>query len=114
MTGQARNASSKRDVTTLRQLSPGCYKSRQLGSPHIEGCRRSTTKPPVLGTDQAISEIGGRILPDEKGLLDGRFILESNIVRIEQARDGFNDRILRQAVSGTRGPFRFQEKPMYL
>src|ERR1700674_2902854 len=79
---QVRNASSKRDVTTLRRFSSGSYKPRQLGSLHIEGRRRSTSKPSVLSTDQTISEIGSRILPDEKSLLDGRFILESNISRI--------------------------------
>jgi hypothetical protein len=53
-------------------------------------------------TIQAISEIGSRILPDEKSFLDGRFILESNIGRIEQqTRDGFNDQILWQTVSAT-------------
>ena len=64
-----------------RGFSSGSYKSRQLGSLHIQGRRRSTSKPSVLGADQTISEIGGRILPDEKRLLDGRFILESNISR---------------------------------
>ena len=48
LTGQARNASSKRDVTTLRRLSLGSYESRRLGSLHIEGCRRPTSKPSVL------------------------------------------------------------------
>jgi len=75
LTGQARNASNKRDVTTLRQLSSGSDKPRQLGSLQIKGCRRSTSKPSVFGTDQAISEIGSRILPDEKSLLDGWLIL---------------------------------------
>lgn len=64
-----------------RGFSSGSYKPRQLGSLHIEGRRRSTSKPSVLGADQTISEIGIRILPDEKRLLDGRFILESNISR---------------------------------
>ena len=41
-----------------------------------------------MGTDQTIGEIGGRVLPDEKRFLDGRFIFEANIVRIEQTRDG--------------------------
>jgi hypothetical protein len=34
-----------------RRLSLGRYKTRQLGSLQIEGCRRSTAKPSVLGTD---------------------------------------------------------------
>ena len=109
---EARNASSKCDVTTLRGLSSGSNKPWQLGSLHIEGCRRSTSKTSVLDTDQTICEIGSRILPDEKRLLDGRFILESNIDRIEQARDGFNDQILRQAVSATQHPFGFQENQL--
>ncbi|MCX7152132.1 MAG: hypothetical protein NT115_06305, partial [Proteobacteria bacterium] len=70
-------------MTTLGGLSLGSYKSRQLGSLHIEGCRRSTSEPSVLDADQTIGEIGSRILPDEKGLLDGRLILESNIGRVE-------------------------------
>ena len=75
------------------------YKSRQLGSLHIEGCRSSASKSSVLGTNQTISEIGSRILPDEKSLLDGRLILESNIARIEQTGDGLNDQIFWQTVS---------------
>jgi hypothetical protein len=112
VTGHARNASSKRVVTRLHRISLGSYKPRQLGSLHIESCRRSTSKPSVLGTDQTISEIGSRILPDEKSLFDGRLILESNIGSIEQARDGFNDQILRQAVSATQHPFGFQENQL--
>ena len=65
-----------------------------------------------MDTDQTIGEIGGRILPDEKSLLDGRLILESNIGRIEQARDDLNDQILRQAVSATQHPFGFQENQL--
>ncbi len=95
LTGQARNASSKRDVTMLRRLLSGSYESRQLGSLHIKCCCRSTTKSSVLGTYQTISEIGSRILPAEKSLLDGRLILKSNIGRFEQARNSFNDQILR-------------------
>jgi hypothetical protein len=64
-----------------RGFSSGSYKPRQLRSLHIEGRRRSTSKPSVLGADRTISESGSRILPDEKCLLDGRFILESNISR---------------------------------
>ena len=64
-----------------RGFSSGSYKPRQLGSLHIQGRRRSTSKPSVFGADQTISESGSRILPDEKRLLDRRFILESNISR---------------------------------
>ena len=66
------------DATRLRRLSLRSYKSRQLGSLHIEACRRPASKSSVSCTDQAIGKIGGRILPNEKSLLDGRFILESN------------------------------------
>ncbi|MCX7162171.1 MAG: hypothetical protein NT083_03855 [Rhodocyclales bacterium] len=68
MTGQARNASNKRDVTTLRQLSSGSDKPRQLGSLQIKGCRRSTSKPSVFGTDQAISEIGASSMAGSSSL----------------------------------------------
>jgi Mg-chelatase subunit ChlD len=94
------------------RLLSGGYEPRQLGSLGVKSCGRSTAKPPVLGTDQAISEIGGRILPDEQSFLDGRFILELNIGRIEQARDGLNHQILWQAVSAAQYPFGFHDNQM--
>jgi hypothetical protein len=57
--GQARNASNKRDVTTICRLLSGSYKTRQLGSPQIKGRGRSTSKPSVLGPDKTIGKIGG-------------------------------------------------------
>lgn len=59
LTGQARNASNKREVATVCGLSSDSYKPRQLGSLHIEGRGRSTSKPSVLGPDKTIGEIGG-------------------------------------------------------
>lgn len=66
-------------------------KPRQLGSLCIEGRCHPTTQSSVFGTDQAIGEIGSSIFPDKNSFLDCRLILELNIGRIEQARDGFND-----------------------
>jgi hypothetical protein len=43
----------------------GGYKPGRLGSLRIEGCRRSTSKPSVSGTDQTLSEIGSRILKED-------------------------------------------------
>ena len=94
------------------QLSLGSDKPRQLGCLRIEACRSSTAKPSVSGTDQAISKIGSRIFPDENSLFDGWFILEANISRVEQARDGFNDQTLWQAVTASQHPFRFQENQL--
>jgi hypothetical protein len=94
------------------RLLSGGYEPRQLGSLGVKSCGRSTAKPPVLGTDQAISEIGGRILPDEQSFLDGRFILELNIGRIEQARDSLNYQRLWQAVSAAQYPFGFHDNQM--
>ena len=49
----------KSNVTTIYRLSSGSYKPRQLGSLHIEGRGRSTSKPSVLGPDKTIGKIGG-------------------------------------------------------
>jgi len=69
--------------------------SRQLGSPRIEGCRRSTSEPPVFRAGKAIREIGACIFPREKRFLYGRLVLALNIACLEQARDDFNDPIFR-------------------
>lgn len=72
--------------------------SRQLRSPDIEGCRRSTSEPSVFRADKTICEIGACIFPREKRFLYGRLVLALNIACFEQARDDFNDPIFRHAV----------------
>jgi hypothetical protein len=51
--------SLRHGLLQVGRLSSDSYKPRQLGSLHIEGRGRSTSKPSVLGPDKTIGEIGG-------------------------------------------------------